>query len=220
MTQYTSGSSQLSVAQEQNKQREIDRKLENEFIRIRDKHRKALLKISARAVLGPSVIRVFQKGTKRRLKPILENINIDELLVLETQEEYKQWFKENLEKIAEEIVTTNPKNKASSIYPGYKWGHAAKVLNLFIREVVEFKRYFSDGEAKRISKWLYIPVDSLAIKELKRLGVNLPFNKIKAINTEEKFYDVQEWLGRPASEVDVLRIWFDDMWGDRLEDEN
>jgi len=67
---------------------------------------------------------------------------------------------------------------------------------------------------------LYIPVDSLAIKELKRLGVNLPFNKIKAINTEEKFYDVQEWLGRPASEVDVLRIWFDDMWGDRLEDEN
>lgn len=218
MGQNTSRSLELSAEQKQNKQRETDQKLENEFIRIRDKHRKALLKISARAVLGPSVIRVFQKGTKLKLKPLLENINVDELLKIETQEDYQHWFEKHLAKVAEEIRIANPRNTTPRIYPGYKWGHAAKVLNLFIREVVEFKRYFSDVKATRIRKWLYTPIDSLAIKELKRLDVNLPFSKIKEIDTQEKFYDVQSQLGRPASKVDVPRIWFDDIWGDRLED--
>src|SRR5689334_712515 len=99
---------------------ETNKKLERELERIRNEHRKALLKTSARVVLGSSVIRVFQKGTKPRLQAVLESIAVDELTAIEKQEEYRQWFEEHLSKVADEIRATNPKSITPRIYPGYK----------------------------------------------------------------------------------------------------
>jgi hypothetical protein len=172
-----------------------------------------ILKIAARSVLGSSVIRVFNGESKEKLLDYLQKINVDDLLRLRDQTDYKSWFETHLSKLSQEIKKTNPTN--TNIFPGYKWGHATKILNLYIREVVEYKRYFRESEAAKIRKWLYVPIDSQVMKKIRALGYTLPFNKIKDIDTAKKFYGVQDLLGRAASAVNVPRIWFDDVWADR-----
>lgn len=192
---------------------QTDCRLRKKYEDIGNKHRSSLLKISARSVLGSSVIRVFNGESKPILLNYLERIDINDLLRLKDETDYKSWFKNHLSKLSQEIKKTNPQN--TSIYPGYKWGHATKILNLYIREVVEYKRYFRESEAAKIRKWLYVPIDSQVMKKIRALGYTLPFNKIKDIDTAKKFYDVQDLLGRAASAVNVPRIWFDDVWADR-----
>lgn len=192
---------------------QIDSKLKKEYEDISKNHRSSLLKIAARSVLGSSVIRVFDRESKEKLLNYLKRINVDDLLQLRDQTDYKSWFETHLSKLSQEIKKTNPNN--TNIFPGYKWGHATKILNLYIRGVVEYKRYFRESDAAKIRKWLYVPIDSLVMKKIRDLGYNLPFDKIKDIDTAKKFYEVQELLGQAASAVNVPRIWFDDVWANR-----
>jgi len=191
----------------------VEANLVGEFQRIRDNHERALQKAAARAVLGSSVIRVFASGTKKHLLPVLAAVPVDKLVELNDASEFKSWFEGQLEIVAQEIKQRNPNN--SRIYPGYKWGHAAKVLNLYLWEVVLGSRYFTDSEMSRIRPWLYVPIDGLVIRRLRQMGLRLPFAKIKEIDSPEDFYFVQDLLGEAAAQVGVPRIWFDDIWGDR-----
>lgn len=193
--------------------KENDIKLEKEFERIKYSHRKALETTAARVVLGPSVIRVFEKGTKKRLMPVLAKVRIDELYNVMNQQQFKLWFEKELNRIAAAVRETNRDNHR--INPGHKWGHSTKILTLYIREMVLKSRYFNDTQVKRISSWLYIPIDSIAIKRLRKLGVKLPFNNIKELRTSKIFYDTQDILAKAAAKANVPRIWFDDNWGDR-----
>ena len=188
-------------------------KLEREFERIKLHHREALKATAARVVLGSSVIRVFEKGTKKKMIPVLARISIGELYKLRNQRQFKLWFVKELNKVAVAVRKTNRTN--CRIYPGYKWGHSTKVLTLYIREMVLKSRHFNDSQVKRISSWLYIPIDSIAIKRLRKLGVKLPFNNIKGICTSKMFFDTQDILAKAALKANVPPIWFDDNWGDR-----
>jgi hypothetical protein len=186
--------------------------LTEEFRRIKREHRKAL-RYRAALVMGPSVTRVFRRGTKKALIPALEAIDVDRLRGVRSQQQFREWFDEHLAKVARGIRRLNAHN--DRVNPGYKWGHATKVLTLFVREIVLCSRYFSDAEAKRLSPWLYAPIDGIIIRRLERLGECLPFDRIRQIDTPRKFYGVQERLGEAAAAVGVPRVWFDDNWGDR-----
>ena len=188
-------------------------KLEREFERIKLNHRKALKATAARVVLGPSVVRVFQKGTKNRLMPVLARIDIEGLSRRKNQQQFKLWFEKQLDKVSVAVRKANRAN--SRIYPGYKWGHSTKILTLYIREMILNSRFFNDSQVRRISKWLYTPIDGIAIKRLRKLGVKLPFKNIKEIRTSEMFYWIQDILGEAAKEAGAPRVWFDDNWGDR-----
>ena len=189
--------------------------LEKEFKRIKLDHNEALKATAARVVLGSSVIRVFQKGTKEKLMSVLARVGIDGLCKIKNQRQFKLWFEKELNKVAVVVRKTNRAN--CRIYPGYKWGHSTKVLTLHIREMVLKSRYFKDKEVKRISSWLYTPIDSIAIKRLRKLGVKLPFNKINDIRTPKMFYGAQDILAKSAIKANVPRIWFDDNWGYRIK---
>lgn len=193
--------------------KDVHANLVTEFERIQDHHRTAIRMAAARTILGASVIRVFEKGTKQRLLPLLVDIPVDGITNLSDKFEFKAWFEEQLDLVAKEIRIANPNN--SRIHPGYKWGHSAKVLNLFICQVVLGSRYFSDSEVCHIRPWLYIPIDGIVIERLRKMGLRLPFTKIKEIDSPEDFHLVQDQLERAAIEVGVPRIWFDDVWGDR-----
>jgi hypothetical protein len=184
-----------------------------EFERIRREHRQALRHRGARVTLGSSVVRVFTPGTKDKLFPILVEIPLEEMTRLKNQQEFRTWFEHWLEVLAEVIKRHNPHNR--KIHPGYNWGHAAKILTLYLREMVLNSRYFSDEEVLGIAPLLYTPIDTIAIRRLTQLGHVPPFRAIREINTPEKFYGVQELLGEGAARVRVPRIWFDDNWGDR-----
>jgi hypothetical protein len=98
------------------------------------------------------------------------------------------------------------------VQPGLRWGHATKLLSLTVAGIVVGSRFFSDAEVDRIQPWLYCPIDSRIIQRLKDLGYAPPFERIKEIDSAEKFYSTQELLGASARQVGVPRILFDDNW--------
>lgn len=184
--------------------------LEKKFEDIKQDHKKALRETAACVVLGSSVIRVFRAGTKSEIQPILENIDIDVLRTIKNETQFKSWFNKCLAHIVKIINDTNRGN--NRIGNGY--GHATKILTLYVREMVLNRRYFTDKEVRRIQKWLYTPIDGEAMKAIRKVGEELRFNRIKDID-KRSFYQLQKRLGEVAAKVGVPRIWFDDVWGVR-----
>ena len=187
--------------------------LEEEFNRIKENHKNAIQTKVARIVVGPSVGRVFQEGTVYKIRPVLKQIKLKVLNSITSQEQYRKWFENQLNKLAAKIKETNPKN--DKIYPGYKWGHSTKILCLFLNDVLIHRDFFDAKTSDYLIHFLYAPIDSFVMKRLNYLGIKLDFSKIKEIDTPKKFYNTQEELKRAADKVGVPRIWFDDNWGDR-----
>jgi len=191
----------------------LDNKLSTEFRRIQRDHHRANRERAARVVLGPSIMRVYAKGTAVALRRLLPKIDVDQLPQIGSQKEYNAWFDRSLNRVARIIEHHNAKNRR--IRPGLKWGHAAKILAIFVRDLVIYSRYFSDDEARRISYYLHAPIDGIVVARLRRLNAAPPFSKLKDITTRKMFYDVQETLTNYSAPLNVPRVWFDDNWGDR-----
>ncbi len=85
-------------------------KLEREFERIKLDHHEALKATAARVVLGSSVIRVFEKGTKKKLMPVVARVRIDGLYNVINQQQFKLWFEKELNRIASAVRETNRNN--------------------------------------------------------------------------------------------------------------
>ncbi len=187
--------------------------LQDEFARIAREHQSALKARVARGVLGSSVIRVFTKGTKPSLLPLLAALPAEDLRKLNANT-FPRWYEHQLDRIVSIIAPLNASNRR--VHPGLKWGHAAKVLSLFLRDIVLHTRFFDDGQVERISGWLYVPIDSVVIDRLGVLGIPLPFEKIREIDSAKKFHEVQDLLAREAVRAAVPRVWFDDNWADRV----
>lgn len=187
-------------------------KLVDKFKYIKENHLDNIQRRISKTALGP-ITRRFAQSTRKELSEFLsKNIDLGELTYLQSQEDYKKWFEKTLCGVAKVIEMKSPRNLKPSIYPGYKWGYAAKILNLFIRDIVTYSRYFDKDVAERIREWLYVPIDSRIISCLRKLDVELGFNFIKDIDTPRKYYAVQELLGEVAKKVGAPRIWFDDVW--------
>ena len=187
-----------------------DDRLAEAFCVLRLSHQSSLIPRTARIALGPSVLRVFAPGTKGVLTAALERVSVDRLSSVSSLNGFDAWYRHELDRVARAIRRTNTTN--SRIQPGDKWGHAAKVLSIFVYQVVLNSRYFSDAQARRLQYWLYAPIDRIALGHLRRLGVrNLPAG-INEIDTAAKFYRIQDALAIAARRAGVPRAWFDDLW--------
>ena len=191
----------------------VEENLIAEFERIKRNHRNALKSREARIVLGPSILRVFEKGTKQTLQPVMEKFDVDSLPTLQSEAAYRIWFEKHLDDLAEAILVKNRENLR--INPGYQWGHGTKILSIYMRHLVLGSRYFTEAKAEHITPWLYCPIDGVVIDRLRDLGYKLPFERIKDINTPKEFYDVQDMLGQAAEKAGVPRVWFDDVWSEQ-----
>jgi hypothetical protein len=169
----------------------------------------------ARDATGPSVIRVFAKGTRPPLLDALLELPVTEISRLRSKAEFERWYERQLEKVARSLRKTN--RGSQRVYPGIKWGHAAKVLSIYLRNLILHSRFFPNRVVHRVKPWLFVPVDSYTIKNLKGCGVEPPFNHIREIATRGRFYFAQNLLGERCPRG-VARIVFDDGWADRGED--
>jgi len=188
--------------------------LSEEFERIKDNHKEAVKIRVAKVCFSGSTGRVFESKSSSRIKEKLRNIEVDELLKIETEDKFQIWFEKTLEELVKAVPDKTSRGEKIS-EGARKWGYGTKILNLFVRDIVLHSRYFTDTQSERIQKFLYVPIDGIIIDKLCKLGEKLYFDKIKEIDTREKFYEIQNRLGRAASEFDVPRVWFDDNWGNR-----
>ena len=192
--------------------------LDEEYRRIATAHRAATRHFTARSCIPASVTRVFATGTKAALLPVLAAIPVDELPALGSQVEFRAWFERHLDTVGTAILRLNPPAVRPGIHPGYKWGHATKVLALYLRDLVLFSRYFPDADAERIAFWLYCPVDSVVMKRMRELREQPGVFQISGIDSPARFWRIQDTLGTAAARAGVPRVWFDDNWGDRDRD--
>lgn len=195
--------------------------LVDEYKRIKEKHRQAIIARVSRVCFSGSTGRVFPKAENKDeksandiIKETLNTIDVDYLPKIKTQEEFKEWFEKKLGIVTNAIPKKNSKGKNISD-DTRRWGYGTKILCLFLRDMVDHCRYFTEDEVKEVRKLLYVPIDSIIIDKLVECGETLPFNNIEEIDSEDKFYSIQDKLIQAAQIIDVPRIWFDDNWGDR-----
>ena len=180
------------------------------FREIRDDHAEALVRRAARITAGVSVVRVFRPGTNAPLRKALAGIDLRPLTAMRTADQFERWYQQQLDRIGRVIRKTNADNPR--VHPGYKWGHGAKVLSLFVRELVLGSRYFPDAVVRRLEPWLYAPIDRIALGHLKSRGLTDCVSAIKQIDSQARFGAIQDALGEAAARVRVPRVWFDDLW--------
>jgi len=184
--------------------------LKEEYRRIKENHRKNILKRVAKVCVSSSTVRVFKHSSQ--IKERLQNIDVEELSKIK-KSNFKKWFENKLNEVTKAIPKITSRGK--KITDGArKWGYGAKILNLFLRDIVFHHRYFTGKDADRIQSFLYVPLDSIVLGRLHELGKQ-QHKKIKDIDSPEKFYSVQNILGQAANEIGVPRIWFDDNWAER-----
>ena len=148
-------------------------RLVREFRRIKNNHRRAMKYWAAKATLTPSVIRVFSKKSREKILPHLVSINVSKLSGFQSQVQYDRWLMDRLSNLASLVRRLNPNNP--TINPGYKWGHAAKVLNIYVREILLHSRYFDPVVVERVSKWLHVPIDGRNIHRLEGARLSASF---------------------------------------------
>ncbi len=185
------------------------------FRYIAANHPAAILKTTARMSLPPSVTRVFSAGTKDPLMAVLLDLPVGDLPGIADDAAFAVWYEAQLEPVAACVLELNPPDRRPGIHPGYKWGHAAKVLAVYLHNVVSYSRYFTCEEAERIEPPLYCPIDGIVLERLDKARVPLRVTWIREIDTRKKFDDLQGILQAAAAAAGVPRVWFDDVWGDR-----
>jgi hypothetical protein len=188
--------------------------LVQEFRRIRTDHRRALIARAARVTLGASVMRVFAKGTKEPLSKALIALPLHDLATkVRTDGQFARWYERALDSVHRVIMTRNAQNRR--ILPGSRWGHSAKVLSLFLREVFLCARWCDDAVASRVEKLLYVPIDNIVMKRMRQKGGIVKARSIKAISTRAQFQEMQDQLRTAARRAGVPAVWFDDAWAVR-----
>ena len=191
---------------------QVTEELVAKFQRLDRRKKDAVVERTAKVVLGPSVVRVFKSKTSEDLFRALKSLDLDELRSCTTQERFDDFFFYALRKVDAAILEKNGNN--SRVGDGHKWGHAAKVLCLYLRDLVLYTRYFDDEDALRLQNLLYMPVDSVVMKHLRACGVRITPQRIKEIDSEEQFRAIQTLFAEAARRAHVPKILFDDVWGE------
>lgn len=157
--------------------------LEREFLKYSPKSEAQKLSISrvAKVTLGSSVIRTFKSGTKEHLESALKKIDLDSLKLVKSKEQYDAWHLVQLNAVSKALSKTE--GNGVKLGKGIKWGHAAKVLNIFIALLVFYSPVFEGYKNIGIIKnYLHAPFDSKVFKKLKELGVKDVPTSIKSID--------------------------------------
>lgn len=191
---------------------QVTEKLVAKFQDLGRGKKEAVVERAAKVVLGPSVVRVFKSKTSGDLVKALKSLDLDALSRCRTQEQFDNFFFDALSKVDAAILEKNRNN--SRVGNGHKWGHAAKVLCLYLRDLILYTRYFDDEDTLRLQSFLYMPVDSVVMKHLRARGVRIAAQRIKEIDSEEEFRAIQTLFAEAAKRAHVPRILFDDVWGE------
>ncbi len=169
---------------------------------------------AAQTCMGPSVIRVFAKGTNEKLRLCLVDVEIYSLRRISDQTSYRRWFDAALDRL---VKATEPDNRSNTrVQPGLRWGHCTKILCLFARDIVLHTRLFDDDLVSRLQPFLFVPIDSVVIEALRAVGLRVPARKIKHIDSAEKFFAFQTLIDSVIPKG-TPRVWFDDVWAQRFD---
>ena len=197
----------------QTKQKRICDSLLAKYKEIRNAHDDCLTQKSASVILGPSIMRVFKKNTKKRVEKTLQKINIDDVKkILKSRIRFKKWFIAKSSKVNKVLQQTNMDSGSK------RWAHATKITSLYLRDLLyHCNKKLTRREYNCAERMFYVPLDKVVLKELNKLckkcdcGVKIP-KKMSELTEKKQFFHIQDCLHYHASRKGIPAIWFDDIW--------
>src|SRR5688572_7715832 len=160
-------------------------------------------------VLGSSVIRVFVEGTKYSLLKCLDNIPIDEVIKIQSQTAYDKWHYKQVNKVYICLKSQRGNTKRIDNDEGLKFGHATKIVNLFIGHLIFYSPYFKKKHTKCVYNFLHVPLDSKVFDALRVCSEQQVPSTIKEV-TKETYYSIQEEIRQHAVAYKIPPLCFDD----------
>ncbi len=145
----------------------------------------------------------------------LESIPVEALTEIPDDHQFSVWFEAQRKVVAIAISGKTASGSTARVRNGNEWGHAPKILAVFLHNLVSYSRYFTDAQARNIEPLLSCPMDGLNLQRLRDVGERQVPSLIRDISSESEQWAIQDRLLEVAKQVDVPRVWFDDNWGDR-----
>ncbi|MGV3529132.1 MAG: hypothetical protein ACO1OO_09570 [Flavisolibacter sp.] len=159
-------------------------------------------------ILGSSVIRVFENGSKPELIQCLDELPVDEATLINDQSSYDEWHFEQVQRVFE-CLSQRQENTKRLGTAGLLYGHAAKIFNLFIGHLVFYSPYFKPAQVKKLKMFLHVPLDKKVFDALKSFEVaDLPAT-IKTVN-KSSYYLLQNTIRQAALRHNLPPIYFDE----------
>ena len=195
------------------------RELVNEMGRIKFGHDHAVVMRTARLVLGSSVIRVYNKGSKEPMLEVLCTFPVEQLRRVRSWRAFKRLYERQLARVLRVVSRTN--RGRNRLGEGIKWGHCAKVLSIFMRDLVLRSRLFTDEEVRRLAPMLCVPFDSIVFSRLRgTCGVRDAPRKLRQLSSGRVFWKLQGRLRDAAGTVGTWAVNFDDVWAEPRKTEH
>ena len=160
-------------------------------------------------VLGSSVIRVFVKGTKDALLKCLHKIPVERALYLHTQAEYDRWHYHQVKKVYNCLRYQRGNISRIGNNTGLEFGHATKIVNLFIGHLVFYSPYFKKKDTITISTFLHVPLDRKVFDALRACNVEGVPPSIKKVD-KTTYYRLQDEIRQHAKAHKLPPLYFDE----------
>lgn len=179
-----------------------------QYLSIEKNYKHAIKMRVCKIILGSSVIRAFKPKTKADLLISLIKIDFKGLYSINSEKKYDAWHKKRVDAIYKSLLRNN-EVKFKDDLEGLKWGHATKILNLYIGHLLYYSPYFGNAKyINRIYTYLHTPLDSKVFKVLKKSMVATP-KSIKSIRRVE-YLTIQQILREKAKPFSIASIVFDE----------
>jgi hypothetical protein len=151
------------------------------------------------AAVGPSAVRGQGKGVQRACQGYLASLPLGQISGLGSRA-YETWLDRRTEKLLDALPIANR-----------PWGTARKVLNLFMRDVLNNRLLSEAYSLDSLVEWLEIPLDSAVAKGLHRRAKpgTLPvWSTLKRLSPEvSRAYQAQAAV--TARQMGIARVHLD-----------
>ncbi len=171
-------------------------------------HKGLIKKRIIKIILGSSVIRALPAGTKPILMPCLESLPVYELLKTNSQKAFNIWHKKQVAKVKKCLIRCNKESKRFD-KDEQLFGHAAKILNLFLSHLVLYSAYFSQHVIIKTKYFLHVPLDRNVFSAI---GVDESLKAPTSIKSlkSKTYYLIQDAIRESAAKSDLPAIYFDE----------
>ncbi len=177
------------------------------ILRGEDTYKSFVVNRIIKIILGSSVIRAFSKGTKPLLMKGLKAIPINEIDQLTTQTEFDSWHKSQVGKI--QTILVRGDKETARFGNGELYGHAAKVVNLYIGHLLLFSQYFKKVTINRVKHFLHVPLDRKVFIALKGEKSIIVPKSIKEL-IPGTYDSIQNAIRKHALNAGLPAIYFDE----------
>ena len=92
---------------------------------------------------------------------------------------------------------------------GLRYGHATKILNIYIGLLVFYSTYFDPKQVNTVKHFFHVPLDSKVFKDLRRCSVKNVPKTIKDID-ETSYYRLQKLIREAALKQNLPPFYLDE----------